>query len=164
MQCQQTCKIGEGKKKKPKLAWLLPIEICSKSITTAHDEGTLLSSLIMNSCIFHHVPPFLFGWTGMGGGSPLYDVYSGLLQTDWLWNLNWQTGFLGLCGEKVDAIDHQTAEIERLSKEVMLLMLWYFSWLEKFSDYFVVDLTICLGCTLHVGICITSLILLFQCL
>ncbi|XP_071921404.1 calcium permeable stress-gated cation channel 1-like isoform X2 [Coffea arabica] len=29
-----------------------------------------------------------------------------------------KTGFLGLCGEKVDAIDHQTAEIERLSKEI----------------------------------------------
>ncbi|KAL3514713.1 hypothetical protein ACH5RR_027430 [Cinchona calisaya] len=36
-----------------------------------------------------------------------------------------QTGFLGLCGEKVDAIDHQTAEIERLSREIMLLMLEY---------------------------------------
>ncbi|CAI9760258.1 unnamed protein product [Fraxinus pennsylvanica] len=29
-----------------------------------------------------------------------------------------KTGFLGLCGDKVDAIDHQTAEIERLSKEI----------------------------------------------
>ncbi|KAK4421361.1 Calcium permeable stress-gated cation channel 1 [Sesamum alatum] len=29
-----------------------------------------------------------------------------------------KTGFLGLWGEKVDAIDHQTAEIERLSKEI----------------------------------------------
>ncbi|KAK4485057.1 hypothetical protein RD792_007665 [Penstemon davidsonii] len=29
-----------------------------------------------------------------------------------------KTGFLGLCGEKVDAIDYQTAEIERLSKEI----------------------------------------------
>lgn len=34
--------------------------------------------------------------------------------------LNWQTGFLGLCGDKVDAIDYQTAEIERLSKEVIV--------------------------------------------
>lgn len=31
---------------------------------------------------------------------------------------NLQTRFLGLCGEKVDAINHQTAEVERLSKEV----------------------------------------------
>ncbi|KAL6542923.1 Calcium permeable stress-gated cation channel 1 [Orobanche hederae] len=29
-----------------------------------------------------------------------------------------KTGFLGLCGEEVDAIDYQTAEIERLSKEI----------------------------------------------
>ncbi|KAH6824508.1 ERD to dehydration family protein [Perilla frutescens var. hirtella] len=29
-----------------------------------------------------------------------------------------KTGFLGLWGEKVDAIDHQKAEIERLSKEI----------------------------------------------
>ncbi|KAK6149706.1 hypothetical protein DH2020_017231 [Rehmannia glutinosa] len=29
-----------------------------------------------------------------------------------------KTGFLGLCGDKVDAIDYQTAEIERLSKEI----------------------------------------------
>ncbi|VFQ96266.1 unnamed protein product [Cuscuta campestris] len=29
-----------------------------------------------------------------------------------------KTGFLGLCGTKVDAIDHQTAEIQRLSKEI----------------------------------------------
>ncbi|KAK4491926.1 hypothetical protein RD792_002708 [Penstemon davidsonii] len=29
-----------------------------------------------------------------------------------------KTGFLGLWGEKVDAIDYQTAEVERLSKEV----------------------------------------------
>ncbi|KAI3466545.1 hypothetical protein Pfo_023208 [Paulownia fortunei] len=29
-----------------------------------------------------------------------------------------KTGFLGLWGEKVDAIDYQTAEIERLSKEI----------------------------------------------
>lgn len=29
-----------------------------------------------------------------------------------------KTGFLGLWGDKVDAIDHQTAEIERLSKEI----------------------------------------------
>lgn len=29
-----------------------------------------------------------------------------------------KTGFLGLCGEKVDAIDHQTAEINRLSEEI----------------------------------------------
>ncbi|KAH6777279.1 ERD to dehydration family protein [Perilla frutescens var. hirtella] len=31
---------------------------------------------------------------------------------------NSQTGFLGLCGDKVDAIDYQTAEIERLTKEI----------------------------------------------
>lgn len=31
----------------------------------------------------------------------------------------WQTGFLGLCGEKVDAIDFETSEIKRLSKEVI---------------------------------------------
>ncbi|KAL3614973.1 Calcium permeable stress-gated cation channel 1 [Castilleja foliolosa] len=31
-----------------------------------------------------------------------------------------KTGFLGLCGTKVDAIDYQTAEIERLSKEIDL--------------------------------------------
>ncbi|KAL3615095.1 hypothetical protein CASFOL_040756 [Castilleja foliolosa] len=30
-----------------------------------------------------------------------------------------KTGFLGLCGTKVDVIDYQTAEIERLSKEVI---------------------------------------------
>ncbi|KAL6992827.1 Calcium permeable stress-gated cation channel 1 [Sarracenia purpurea var. burkii] len=29
-----------------------------------------------------------------------------------------KTGFLGLCGDKVDAIDFQTSEIERLSKEI----------------------------------------------
>ncbi|GFP85077.1 calcium permeable stress-gated cation channel 1 [Phtheirospermum japonicum] len=29
-----------------------------------------------------------------------------------------KTGFLGLCGDKVDAIDYQTGEIERLSKEI----------------------------------------------
>ncbi|XP_010315702.2 calcium permeable stress-gated cation channel 1-like [Solanum lycopersicum] len=29
-----------------------------------------------------------------------------------------KTRFLGLCGEKVDAINHQTAEVERLSKEI----------------------------------------------
>jgi lysine-specific demethylase 3 len=29
-----------------------------------------------------------------------------------------KTGFLGLCGDKVDAIDYQTAEIERLAKEI----------------------------------------------
>ncbi|CAH9081611.1 unnamed protein product [Cuscuta epithymum] len=29
-----------------------------------------------------------------------------------------KTGFLGCCGSKVDAIDHQTSEIERLSKEI----------------------------------------------
>ncbi|CAA3015634.1 calcium permeable stress-gated cation channel 1-like [Olea europaea subsp. europaea] len=29
-----------------------------------------------------------------------------------------KTGFLGLCGDQVDAIDYQTAEIERLSKEI----------------------------------------------
>ncbi|KAH0717060.1 hypothetical protein KY285_013091 [Solanum tuberosum] len=29
-----------------------------------------------------------------------------------------KTHFLGLCGEKVDAINHQTAEVERLSKEI----------------------------------------------
>ncbi|CAA0826495.1 Calcium permeable stress-gated cation channel 1 [Striga hermonthica] len=29
-----------------------------------------------------------------------------------------KTGFLGLCGNKVDAIEYQTAEIERLSKEI----------------------------------------------
>ncbi|KAL2495431.1 Calcium permeable stress-gated cation channel 1 [Forsythia ovata] len=29
-----------------------------------------------------------------------------------------KTGFLGLCGEKVDAIEHHIAEIERLSKEI----------------------------------------------
>ncbi|KAL2524084.1 Calcium permeable stress-gated cation channel 1 [Abeliophyllum distichum] len=29
-----------------------------------------------------------------------------------------KTGFLGLCGDKVDAIDYQTTEIERLSKEI----------------------------------------------
>ncbi|KAL7130372.1 hypothetical protein ABFS83_13G129400 [Erythranthe nasuta] len=29
-----------------------------------------------------------------------------------------KTGFLGLCGDKVDAIDYQTAEIDRLSKEI----------------------------------------------
>ncbi|PIN21328.1 hypothetical protein CDL12_05964 [Handroanthus impetiginosus] len=29
-----------------------------------------------------------------------------------------KTGYLGLCGNKVDAIDYQTAEIERLSKEI----------------------------------------------
>ncbi|XP_031130362.1 calcium permeable stress-gated cation channel 1-like [Ipomoea triloba] len=29
-----------------------------------------------------------------------------------------KTGCLGLCGNRVDAIDHQTAEIERLSKEI----------------------------------------------
>ncbi|KAL6520518.1 Calcium permeable stress-gated cation channel 1 [Orobanche hederae] len=29
-----------------------------------------------------------------------------------------KTGFLGLCGDKVDAIDYQTAEIERLSKDI----------------------------------------------
>ncbi|KAL8514901.1 hypothetical protein ACS0TY_013834 [Phlomoides rotata] len=31
---------------------------------------------------------------------------------------NFQTGFLCLWGEKVDAIDYQTTEIERLSKEL----------------------------------------------
>lgn len=37
-----------------------------------------------------------------------------------------QTGFLGLSGEKVDAIDFYREEIERLSKEVSLYMflLW----------------------------------------
>lgn len=30
----------------------------------------------------------------------------------------YQTGFLGLCGDKVDAIDYYTAEIDKLSKEV----------------------------------------------
>ncbi|KAL2473469.1 Calcium permeable stress-gated cation channel 1 [Forsythia ovata] len=29
-----------------------------------------------------------------------------------------KTGFLGLCGDKVDAIDYQTVEVERLSKEI----------------------------------------------
>ncbi|CAA2993802.1 calcium permeable stress-gated cation channel 1-like isoform X1 [Olea europaea subsp. europaea] len=29
-----------------------------------------------------------------------------------------KTGFLGLCGKEVDAIDHQTCEIERISKEI----------------------------------------------
>jgi hypothetical protein len=29
-----------------------------------------------------------------------------------------QTGFLGLCGSKVDAIDFYTAAIERLSRDV----------------------------------------------
>lgn len=29
-----------------------------------------------------------------------------------------KTGFLGLCGDKVDGIDYQTAEIERLTKEI----------------------------------------------
>ncbi|CAK7351483.1 unnamed protein product [Dovyalis caffra] len=29
-----------------------------------------------------------------------------------------KTGFLGLCGEKVDAIDHQTSEIWKLTKEI----------------------------------------------
>ncbi|KAM7530815.1 hypothetical protein LguiB_034225 [Lonicera macranthoides] len=29
-----------------------------------------------------------------------------------------KTGFLGLCGDKVDAIDHHISEIERLSKEI----------------------------------------------
>ncbi|KAL1334559.1 calcium permeable stress-gated cation channel 1 [Arachis ipaensis] len=31
-----------------------------------------------------------------------------------------KTGFLGLCGAKVDAIDHHNAEIDRLSKEIAL--------------------------------------------
>ncbi|XP_047310483.1 calcium permeable stress-gated cation channel 1-like [Impatiens glandulifera] len=31
-----------------------------------------------------------------------------------------KTGFLGLCGTKVDAIDHRTSEIERLSKEIVI--------------------------------------------
>ncbi|XP_021889070.1 calcium permeable stress-gated cation channel 1-like [Carica papaya] len=30
-----------------------------------------------------------------------------------------KTGFLGLCGEKVDAIDHYTSEIEKTSKEIV---------------------------------------------
>ncbi|KAL3621777.1 hypothetical protein CASFOL_034437 [Castilleja foliolosa] len=34
-----------------------------------------------------------------------------------------KTGFLGLCGTKVDVIDYQTAEIERLSKELRILYL-----------------------------------------
>jgi hypothetical protein len=29
-----------------------------------------------------------------------------------------QTGFLGLCGNKVDAIDHHESEIKKLLKEV----------------------------------------------
>ncbi|KAL3627421.1 Calcium permeable stress-gated cation channel 1 [Castilleja foliolosa] len=29
-----------------------------------------------------------------------------------------KTGFLGLCGDKVDAIDYQTGEVERLSREI----------------------------------------------
>ena len=37
-----------------------------------------------------------------------------------------QTGFLGLCGERVDAIEFYREEIERLSKEVSLYM--YFLW------------------------------------
>ncbi|KAL8512374.1 hypothetical protein ACS0TY_018746 [Phlomoides rotata] len=35
-------------------------------------------------------------------------------------HLTVETGFLGLLGEKVDAIDYQTAEIERLSKVVSI--------------------------------------------
>ncbi|KAL7197374.1 hypothetical protein ACSBR2_019998 [Camellia fascicularis] len=34
-----------------------------------------------------------------------------------------KTGFLGLCGKKVDAIDFQISEIERLSKELTLLKI-----------------------------------------
>ncbi|KAL3622340.1 hypothetical protein CASFOL_033751 [Castilleja foliolosa] len=34
-----------------------------------------------------------------------------------------KTGFLGLCGTKVDVIDYQTAEIERPSKELRILYL-----------------------------------------
>ncbi|KAJ0018242.1 hypothetical protein Pint_09803 [Pistacia integerrima] len=34
---------------------------------------------------------------------------------------NWQTGFLGLCGKRVDAIDHHTSEIEKLSGEVSII-------------------------------------------
>ncbi|RYR76158.1 hypothetical protein Ahy_A01g000758 isoform A [Arachis hypogaea] len=34
-----------------------------------------------------------------------------------------KTGFLGLCGAKVDAIDHHNAEIDRLSKEVSIMIM-----------------------------------------
>lgn len=39
-----------------------------------------------------------------------------------------QTGFLGLSGEKVDAIDYYTSEVEKLSKEVsnyLLVVQWF---------------------------------------
>ena len=37
-----------------------------------------------------------------------------------------QTGFLGLCGAKVDAIDHHNTEIDKLSKEVSTSINFFF--------------------------------------
>jgi hypothetical protein len=37
-------------------------------------------------------------------------------------SLLFQTGFLGLWGAKVDAIDHHVSEIEKLSKEVPIFI------------------------------------------
>lgn len=50
-----------------------------------------------------------------------------------------QTGFLGLCGDKVDAIDFYASKIEKLSEEVShtllsilsLLMIAYCDFLER---------------------------------
>lgn len=43
------------------------------------------------------------------------------LPVSYFWHfLIWQTGWLGLCGDRVDAIEYQTSEIERLSKEVII--------------------------------------------
>ncbi|KAL8507855.1 hypothetical protein ACS0TY_018411 [Phlomoides rotata] len=39
-------------------------------------------------------------------------------------HLTVETGFLGLLGEKVDAIDYQTAEIERKSRGSESLVDW----------------------------------------
>lgn len=37
-----------------------------------------------------------------------------------------QTGFLGLWGKKLDAIDHYTTEIQKVSKEVSLVYHFFY--------------------------------------
>lgn len=44
-------------------------------------------------------------------------------------SLGIQTGFLGLWGEKVDAIDHYIAEIEKLNDQVSVTI---FSYIQRF--------------------------------